>query len=162
LRSAVSSRGICGDGRRAEFPADESLVQQSEHLLFLVLLPAAHVAAPITHFISFEVGNLVDGLRRLRLIARVWRGAFIPVFGMKMVVDVALEVVRAMKPRAGANEDTARKPFRAVVSIGSAAIRSSVIVTVGAVGGGSNVNCDADLGLCFGSGHREENSSKSS
>jgi hypothetical protein len=30
--------------------------------LFLVLLAAPRVATPITHFISFEVGDLIDGL----------------------------------------------------------------------------------------------------
>jgi hypothetical protein len=119
------------------------------------------MAAPITHFISFEVGNLIDGLRRLRLIARVWCGTFIPVFGVKMIVDVTLEVVRAMKPRASANEDTTRKPFRAVISVWSTTVRSSVIVSIRAVGGGSNVDCDADLGLHFGSGHHQENSGNS-
>jgi hypothetical protein len=35
---------------------------------------------------------------------------------MKTVIHVALEVVRAMKPRANADEGTTRKPFRAVGS----------------------------------------------
>ena len=117
----------------------------------LVLLATADVAAPITHFISFEVGNLIDGLRRLRLIARVWCGTFVPVFGMKMVVDVALEVVRAMKPRASANEDTTCKPFRPVVAVGSTTIRSSIIIPVGTFGGDSDV--DADLSPYLGSVH---------
>jgi hypothetical protein len=30
--------------------------------LWLVLLATAHVAAPITHFIAFEVGDLIDRL----------------------------------------------------------------------------------------------------
>lgn len=64
---------------------------------------------------------------------------------MKMVVYMAVEVIRAMKPWAGANENTARKPFRPVVAVGSTAIRRGVIVTVGAVGGTSNVDADADL-----------------
>jgi hypothetical protein len=80
---------------------------------------------------------------------------------MIMIVDVALEVVGAMKPWASADEDTARKPFRAVVAIGSAAIGRSVVVTVGAVRSGSNVDADADLGFHSGSGHHEANSRKS-
>jgi hypothetical protein len=39
----------------------ESAVRQPEHQLFLALLLATYVAAPVTHFISFEVGNFVDG-----------------------------------------------------------------------------------------------------
>jgi hypothetical protein len=129
--------------------------------LGLVLFATAHVAASITHFIPFEVGNLIDGLRRLRFISRVWCRAFIAVVGMKMVVDVALEVVRAMEPWASTNEDTARKPFRTVIPVWSTTVRSSVIVTVRAVGGGSNVYCNADLGLYFGSADHQANSGNS-
>src|ERR1700723_1319198 len=87
----------------------------------------------------------------------MWRGAFISVFGMKMVVYVAVEVITAMKPWASADENSARKPFRPVVAVGSTAIRGSVIVTVGAVGGGPNVHADADLRPCVGSGRCEAN-----
>jgi hypothetical protein len=48
------------------------------------------------------------------------------------VIHVAEKVFRAVKPRAGTNEDTARKPLRSVVAVGSAGIRSVVIVAVGA------------------------------
>jgi hypothetical protein len=126
-----------------------------------VLLATAHVATPITHFISFEVGNLTDWLRGFRLIPRVWYGAFVAVVGVVTVVYVALEVVRAMKPRPSANEDAASKPFRAVIAVRSAAIRSCLIVTVGAVGGGSNIDRDADLAFRFGSSYHQANSSNS-
>jgi len=52
----------CSDGRKAESPTSESLVQQSEHLVFLVLFLATRVAAPIAHFVSSEVGNIIDAL----------------------------------------------------------------------------------------------------
>jgi hypothetical protein len=70
-----------------------------------------------------------------------------------MVVHVALEMVRTMKPGASADEDTARKPFWAVVPVGGTAIRRRIVVTVGAVRGGSDVN--ADLGPNLGSGRRK-------
>jgi hypothetical protein len=119
------------------------------------------VAAPITHFVSFEVGNLIDALSRLRSIANPWRWAFIAVIGMITVIHVASKVVRAMKPRAGANERTTGKPFRAVVAVGSAAIRSSVIVAIRACGSGSNFEADVDLSLRLGSGHRKADSGSS-
>jgi hypothetical protein len=72
-----------------------------------------------------------------------------------MVVYVAMEIIRAMKPWASADENTARKPFRPVVAVGSTAIRRGVIVAVRAVGGGSNADSDADLRPCFGSGRCE-------
>jgi hypothetical protein len=85
--------------------------------LFLVPLATTHVATPVTHFIYFEMGYLIDGLRRLRLISQVWRRDLIAVVGMKVVVYVALEIVRTMKPSPSANTDSARKPLRAVVSV---------------------------------------------
>jgi hypothetical protein len=72
---------------------------------------------------------------------------------METVIHVALEVVSAMKPRASANKDTTRKPYRAVVAVGSTAIRNGVIVAVRAVRGDPNV--DADLSPGFGGGYRE-------
>jgi hypothetical protein len=142
-----------------EFLTSESLAQQSGPPVFLVLLSATHMAAPITHFISFEVGNFIDGPRGL--FSWVWRGAFISVFRMEMIVYVTMEVIRTMKPWASANENTARKPFRPVVAVGSTAIRRGVIVTVRAVGGRSNADADADLRPCFGSGRCEANPSNS-
>ena len=70
-----------------------------------------------------------------------------------------MEVIWAMKPWASANENSTRKPFRPVVAVGSAAIRRSVIVTVGAVGRRSNADADADLRPYFGSGRCEANPS---
>jgi hypothetical protein len=63
------------------------------------------------------------------------------------------KVFRAVKPGAGTNEDTACKPFRAVVAVGSTGIRGVVIVSVRASGFGSDV--DADLSLCPRSGRCE-------
>jgi len=60
-RGRVSSTCACNDRRRTEKLTSESAVRQPEHQLFLALLLATYVAAPVTHFISFEVGNFVDG-----------------------------------------------------------------------------------------------------
>src|ERR1700722_13662770 len=78
---------------------------------------------------------------------------------MEVVVHVALEMVRAMEPRAGADEDTARKPFWSVVSVGGTAIRRGIVITVRAVRGRSDVY--ADLGAKLGSGHRKYEPSNS-
>jgi len=79
---------------------------------------------------------------------------------METVVYLALEVIRAMKPRASANEDVPGKPFRAVVAGGGTAIRSDVIVTIGTVRGYSDF--DADLSFCFGGCSGEADSGNSS
>ena len=49
---------------------------------------------------------------------------------MEMIIYVAAEVGGAMKPRADANENTARKPLRPIVTVRSTGIRRHVIVTV--------------------------------
>jgi hypothetical protein len=69
------------------------------------------VAAPVTHFISFEVGNLIDPISRLGLLAGLWHVAFIAVFWMKAIIYVALEILRTMKPRTSADEGATRKPL---------------------------------------------------
>ena len=93
----------------------------------------AYVAAPVPHFISFEVVNLIEMLCGLGFLTtlRLWTG--VAMFRMKTVIYVALEVVRAMKPLASADENAACKPFRAIVAVGSAVIWSNVIVAVGTI-----------------------------
>jgi hypothetical protein len=81
-------------------------------------------------------------------------------FGMQTVIYVAVEVGRTMKPRASTDEDSTCKPFRAVVAVGSTAIRSDVIVAIGTIRGDSDV--DTDLSLRSGNGHREADCSDGS
>jgi len=95
---------------------------------------AAGVADPVSHFISSEVVDMVDTLRRVRAIAMIWQRSAISVMNIEMVVHVTAKVSRAVKPRAGTNEDAACKPLRAVVAVGSAVIRSEVIVAIRACG----------------------------
>jgi hypothetical protein len=120
----------------------------------------ACVAASIPHFVSVEVISLIETLSRLRSIAAVWRWASIAVLNVEMVIYVAVKAVRSVEPWAGADEDSTRKPFRAVVTVGSTSIGSVVIVAVGTCRRDSDV--DAYPGLCFGSGYRETNHGNSS
>ncbi len=124
-------------------------------LLFLTFL--ACMAAPITYLIAFEMGHIFGVLCRLEPRATLWGCAPIAMFRMIIVIHMTAEVVAAMKPRTGTDEDTTGKPFRTIVAGRSAAIRGSVIVPIGAFRGDSNVN--ADLSLQFGSGHREADGS---
>ena len=68
---------------------------------------------------------------------------------MKAVVHVAGEVGWSVKPRASADEEAPRKPFRTIVTVGRAVIRCGVIVSIWAVRSDTNVH--ADLSLHFGS-----------
>jgi hypothetical protein len=64
---------------------------------------AIPVAAPITHLVSVEViEGFVSMLRNWAAVAVMWIDAF---------VHVAIEVVGAMEPRAGSDEDTSAEPL---------------------------------------------------
>ncbi len=63
------------------------------------------VASSITHFVSFEMCG-IDHSTWLCFLTALRHGSLIAVFRMKMVVYVAMEFGRAMKPRTGANKDT--------------------------------------------------------
>src|ERR1700728_4171238 len=88
-------------------------------------------APSITHFIAFEVFNPVEMLVGIGFFPTNWPRTVVAMFGMEMVIYVAVEACRAVKPRAGANEDATGKPLWAVVAVGSALIRRDVIVAVG-------------------------------
>ena len=157
-RDLVSSRGTragvtFGRGFRV------STRPCKEIACFLVVFVVGNVAAAVAHFVSFEVGDFINALVRLRAIARMWHWAVIAVIRIETVIYVAVELGGAVKPGANANENPARKPFRAVVAVGSTRVRSVVIVAVRA--SGLDPNGDADLGICFRSGDREEDSSNS-
>ena len=95
---------------------------------------AGCVATSIPFFVSFEVGT-IDTLRRLGFLATVWLCAFITALWVEAVIYLAPELVVAVKPRAGTNEDIPRKPFWTVVAGRCTVIRSDVIVAVGAFRG---------------------------
>jgi hypothetical protein len=63
------------------------------------------MAVSIPHFVSFEVGDLIETLSRLRPVAAVRSWTAIAVLRMETGIYVAMEALGAMKPRAGANED---------------------------------------------------------
>jgi hypothetical protein len=87
------------------------------------------------------------------VIAAVWYRAPIPTVDIEMVIYMAAKVIRAVKPGASADEDTAGEPFRTVVAVRSTGVRSEVVIPVRAFGFGTEV--DVNLSLCFGSGRRE-------
>jgi uncharacterized membrane protein len=111
------------------------------------------MAPSIAHFVTFEIGSILSVLRRLGFLATLWSCAPIAVVGMVIIIYVAAEVIAAMEPRTGADEDPAGKPFRTVVAGGGTAIGGSVIVPIRTFRDDSDV--DADLSLHFGGGHRE-------
>jgi hypothetical protein len=123
------------------------------------MLLFTNVTASVTHFIALEVLNLIEMLVGIGFLTASWPGAAIAMFGMEMIIYVAVETCRAVKPRAGANEYATGKPLRTVVAVGGAVVRGDVIVSVGTFGRDTDV--DLYLSLCFGSGYREADCSHS-
>src|ERR1700733_1646423 len=110
------------------------------------------MAASVAHFVAFEVGVVNDIVFRTGSFAALRQSAFVAVVGMVTVIHMALEVLRTMEPPAGSDEDSAVEPLRAIVAVGSAAVRGGIVVAVRTIGGS---DFDVDLGLGCGGGCRE-------
>ena len=80
-------------------------------------------------------------------------------FWVKTIVDVSAEAVRTMKPRASAEKNATREPFRSVVAVGRALIRYCVVVAVWTLGRNSDLN--SNLGIRVWSGCDQSTSYKS-
>jgi hypothetical protein len=114
-----------------------------------ILAMAAYVAATVSHFVATEIFNMaIPSISRA--LATGWNWAVISMLGMKVIIHVTIEVIRAMKPGTCSNKDTATKPFGTVVSIRSAVVRRHLVVPIGAYWSGADI--DADLSLCFMAG----------
>src|SRR5580704_169620 len=107
-----------------------------------VMAGVAYVASPIPRLISMEVIEALRSALRQRSSVTVMR--------IIAVVDMAVEAVRAVKPRAGSKKQSAYKPIGSVVTVRSAVVRGIVEVPVRAHGSRSDVYADGNLGWCRG------------
>src|SRR3954452_1619600 len=99
------------------------------------------VAVAVAHLVSVEVfGSTVPAF--VRPVASMGELTTVAMIRMVVVVDIAVEVLRAMKPGAGADEDTTAKPLGAVVTVGSAMIGRDIVVAVGTRGSNTDVDVD--------------------
>jgi len=64
---------------------------------------------------------------------------------IEMMIDVPVEMLRPMEPRTGADEDTTREPFRAVIAVRSAIVRRNLVIPVRA----NRRYSDGDRNLCI-------------
>jgi hypothetical protein len=96
------------------------------------------VAAPITHLVSVEViKGLVSTFRMRTSVAVMW---------IETVINVAVEVVGAVEPRADSDEHAAVKPLGPVVPVWRAAVWSVIVVAIRATRFCSDI--DRDLRRC--------------
>ena len=103
------------------------------------------MAAAIAHLIASEMVNVIETPCRISVITKMRQLPSISVSNIETIVYMAVEVGRAVKPRAGTDEETAAEPFRAVVPVGSAGVWSVVIIAVRAYGWRSDVDVDLSL-----------------
>jgi hypothetical protein len=101
-------------------------------------MAAAYVTAATTHLVSMEViEGLISTSRKWTMVAVMW---------IEVVINIAVEVVGAVEPWAGSDEDTAAKPLGAVLPVWSAVVRGVVEVAIRTSRRCSDI--DRDLGWC--------------
>jgi len=79
----------------------------------------------IVHRLAVELGAVID-----RMLAARGRRTVIALAVVEMVVYMAIEVIRAVKPGTCANEHPAREPLWTIVSVGSAVVRRNLVVAI--------------------------------
>jgi hypothetical protein len=127
--------------------------------LVFVFFANGCMAVSVAHFVALEAVSVIDAIFGAGFLAAGRIGAVVTVFGMEVVIDVALEVIGTMKPLTGSDEDTAVEPLWPVIAIGSAVIGRSIVVAVGTIRGS---DADDNLGLrCGGYGGESKTSNNS-
>jgi hypothetical protein len=99
-----------------------------------------YMALTVAGFIWLEMGEGLRPAFRHRTVIAVVR--------IVAIVDVAMEAVWAVKPRAGPDKNSADEPVGPIVAVGGALIGCVVEITVGAYRG--NPDTDGDLRRCNG------------
>jgi hypothetical protein len=102
-----------------------------------IVASLAYVALPVARFISAETAE--------GMLTPPGHRAGVAVMRIIAVIDVAVEAMRAVEPRAGADEDSVCEPIRTIVAVGGTVIRRIVEVSVRAARGPANADADADL-----------------
>ena len=89
-----------------------------------------------------------------RSSAARWERPVVALAIVEIMIDVAVEMIRPVIPRASADEDTASEPLGPIIAIRSAVVRRSLIIPVGA----NRRYSDADSDLCmrFLNGSKQE------
>lgn len=115
----------------------------------LVAIGWGFAAAGVVHGLAMEFGAL-----RARSFAGSRQGAVIAFANIQRVIDVAVEMVGAVIPRAGADEDAVGEPFGSIIAVGRAGVRRRFIVAVGA--NRSRSDGDAEVGRPAGNGESRQ------
>jgi hypothetical protein len=80
-----------------------------------------------------------------RCSAARWESPVVALAIVEVMIDVAVEMIRPVIPRASPDEDTAGKPLGSIIPIRSAVVRRCLVVPVGA----NRRYSDANSNLCI-------------
>jgi hypothetical protein len=94
----------------------------------------------IMHGVPVKLGTVLSGM----LVPRGER-AVVSLAIVEVMVHVPVEVLRSMEPGSGTDEYATREPLRAIVTIGRAIIRRSLVISVRT----NRRFSDADCNLCI-------------
>lgn len=109
---------------------------------------AAVVLIAATRFIAVKFMTVVVAVK-LAMLATMGICAVVAMMRVIAIIDVAVPAMRAVEPWTCTQEDSAGEPFWTVVAIGTAVVRSVVVVSVGAYGGLSYIHTEAERDLSF-------------
>jgi len=104
-----------------------------------IMAGVACVASSVPRLVAVEVVE--------RLFSAAGHGAMVTVMRIVAVIDMAVEAVRAVEPRAGSDKYSTLIPVGPIVAVGRTIVRSIVEVSVGAPGRRPNVYANGNLGL---------------
>jgi len=102
------------------------------------------VTPSIPHLVSVKV---IEGLVST---FRMW--ASITVMRIEAVINVAVKVMRTVKPGAGSGEHAAREPLGSIVAVRGAVVRGKVVITIRANWFWSDIDGD----LCAGAPNAQQ------
>jgi len=114
----------------------------------VIAMIAAVVLIAATRFIAVKFMTVVVAVK-LAMLATMGICAMVAMMRVIAIIDVAVPAMRAVEPWTCTQEDSAGEPFWTVVAIGTAVVRSVVIVSVGADGCRSYIHTEAERDLSF-------------
>ena len=112
------------------------------------------VSATVAHLIALEMGDLTNRVRGIGMVAGVRHRALVTMLGMEVIVHVSPKIGRPVKPGTRTDKYATCEPLWSIVPVGRASVRRNVIVSIGAIGRGTDANGDLRAGL--GSTYREQ------
>jgi hypothetical protein len=80
------------------------------------------VAAAVAHFVPAEV---IEGF-----VSTFWEWTMVPMMWIEAIVNVAIELVRPVKPGTGSEELAAIEPLGSVVPIRGAVVGGDIVVAI--------------------------------